>query len=290
VSQTSLNNIVKFINGGEFTWKAKYYDWLPNVNQDQFLGYNSKLEEKDLINLIAAETVKEKLPTSFDSRKQWPACTELFNPLNQGRCGSCWAFGATKSFSDRYCVQTNGTFNIELSEQQLVSCNLDGEEGCAGGDPVTAMRYIAQYGLPTSTCVPYISGLNGTVPACASRCSNGSLMKLYYASILSLRWHVSISGMMQSIMTSGPVEACFDVYQDFTTYKSGVYVHKTGPFLGGHCIILIGWGVTQDGVEYWIAQNSWGRDWGLNGYFCIKKGFDECGNKWRVFFISPQLQ
>lgn len=35
-------------------------------------------------------------------------------------------------------------------------------------------------------------------------------------------------------MTNGPVEAAFSVYEDFLTYKSGVYQHTTGDFLGGH--------------------------------------------------------
>jgi len=228
------------------------------------------------------------VPASFDARKQWANCTMMFDPLNQGQCGSCWAFGATKSFGDRLCIQSYAKTNLLLSEQQLVSCNLDGEEGCQGGDPATAMRYIAEYGLPTSSCVPYTSG-DGHVPSCTTKCSNGDPMKLYYADIFSLRWHITVDGIQESIYTQGPVEACFTVYEDFMYYKSGVYHHVTGNDVGGHCIVLLGWGTTPEGEDYWIAQNSWGSSWGMAGYFWIEKGVDECGIEREVFSINPDL-
>jgi len=43
-------------------------------------------------------------------------------------------------------------------------------------------------------------------------------------------------------MTNGPVEGSFTVYEDFLSYKSGVYVHTTGSEEGGHAIKILGWG------------------------------------------------
>jgi cathepsin B len=82
--------------------------------------------------------------------------------------------------------------------------------------------------------------------------------------------------IMQEIMTNGPVEAAFDVYEDFASYTSGVYHHVSGGLLGGHAISIIGWGV-QGSTPYWIVRNSWNRTWGENGYFRIVRGQDECG-------------
>lgn len=65
--------------------------------------------------------------------------------------------------------------------------------------------------------------------------------------------------------------AAFTVYEDFLTYKSGVYSHSTGSALGGHAIKVIGWG-NQDGEDYWLAVNSWNRTWGDQGTFKIKMG------------------
>lgn len=57
-------------------------------------------------------------------------------------------------------------------------------------------------------------------------------------------------------MTNGPVEGAFSVYADFLSYKTGVYQHTTGDFLGGHAIKILGWG-TENGTPYWLVANSW---------------------------------
>jgi len=76
-------------------------------------------------------------------------------------------------------------------------------------------------------------------------------------------------------MNNGPVQAAFEVYEDFVQYSSGVYKHTSGSLLGGHAVKMIGWGV-ENGEPYWLIANSWGEDWGEAGFFKILKGKDEC--------------
>jgi cathepsin B len=106
--------------------------------------------------------------------------------LDQGQCGcgpfpflrlthrrsSCWAFGAAESLSDRLCIATNGTVDVELSPQALVSCDWEGNFGCNGGIPQLAWMYMATEGLPTLDCQPYTSGALLALSAARSlRCS-----------------------------------------------------------------------------------------------------------------------
>ena len=74
------------------------------------------------------------------------------------------------------------------------------------------------------------------------------------------------------ILANGPLNTGMMVYQDFFDYKSGIYVHHDEfPFpVGGHTVVILGWG-TED-LNYWICQNSWGPNWGEDGYFRIAFG------------------
>ena len=86
---------------------------------------------------------------------------------------------------------------------------------------------------------------------------------------------MNVAAIQTEIMTSGPVEASFTVYQDFLTYRSGVYRHTSGSELGVQAVKILGWGV-DSGTPYWIVANSWNQYWGNNGYFWILSGVDEC--------------
>jgi len=84
----------------------------------------------------------------------------------------------------------------------------------------------------------------------------------------------SVDKVKKDLQTYGSVTGAFTVYEDFLTYKSGVYQHQTGAALGGHAIKVIGWG-TENQVDYWLCVNSWNRTWGDGGLFKIKQG--DCG-------------
>jgi len=60
------------------------------------------------------------------------------------------------------------------------------------------------------------------------------------------------------------------------SYKSGVYRHTSGGYLGGHCVKIQGWGV-ENGTPYWLVNNQWTTYWGDKGQFKILRGNDECG-------------
>ena len=72
---------------------------------------------------------------------------------------------------------------------------------------------------------------------------------------------------MKEALHVGPVETRFDVYQDFFNYKGGTYKHTSGGYSGGHAVKMIGYGVDENGVKYWLCANSWGAKWGMKGYF-----------------------
>ncbi|WP_077800216.1 C1 family peptidase [Streptomyces sp. JHA26] len=80
------------------------------------------------------------------------------------------------------------------------------------------------------------------------------------------------AAIKRDIATYGSVVTCFYVYQDFFSYGGGVYRRQTDTLAGGHCVSLVGY---DDAQACWIAKNSWGTDWGEQGFFRI--GYGECG-------------
>ena len=74
------------------------------------------------------------------------------------------------------------------------------------------------------------------------------------------------------------------IFKDFNTYTGGIYVHTTGEKIGEHSVKIIGWGSDTDvdtkiTTKYWIGANSWGPNWGENGFFRIKMGQVDFGTE-----------
>lgn len=243
------------------------------------------------------------LPKEFDSRKQWPNCKTIGLIRDQGSCGSCWAFGAVEAISDRICIQSGQKINVEISAEDLVSCCqgifFGCGMGCNGGYPNKAWRYWVKSGLvsgglynSSNGCRPY------SIPACAHHVEGSELPPCgeivdtprctkqcragFQESYGDDKWYgedsFSISRnekeIMAEILENGPMEASYDVYDDFPNYKSGVYVRTSSEKLGGHAVKVLGWG-EENGVKYWLVANSWNNGWGDRGFFKIRRGTNE---------------
>jgi cathepsin B len=270
-------HLVDSVNQAGASWKAslnKFSSWTMG-DAKRLLG--TKLDNPYMAEIPRVTTEAEAIPAAFDSRTQWPGA---IHPIrNQEQCGSCWAFGATEALSDRFAIQSNLSVNVVLSPQDLVSCDTaNGNQGCDGGYPIYAWQYMQTTGVVADACYPYTSGggVTGNCELSGTTCpASGQTFQLYNAAS-AYALGTTVAALQTEIMTNGPIEVAFEVYQDFFSYTSGVYVHKTGSLAGGHAVKMIGWGVLN-GVDYWTVSNSWGTSWGMDGFFLIKRGVDECG-------------
>ncbi|CAA6653808.1 unnamed protein product [Spirodela intermedia] len=228
------------------------------------------------------ESLKVTLPKEFDARNVWSHCSSISRILDQGHCGSCWAFGAVESLSDRFCIHFGQ--NISLSVNDLLSCCgfLCGD-GCDGGYPILAWQYLVQNGVVTEECDPYFDQIGCShpgcepsypTPTCEKKCKAGNQVwpESKHFSVNAYRVSSDQHDIMAELYKNGPVEVSFTVYEDFAHYKSGVYKHITGVSIGGHAVKLIGWGTSDRGEDYWLLANQWNRGWGDDGYFKIARG------------------
>ncbi|KAJ3653167.1 hypothetical protein Zmor_012431 [Zophobas morio] len=289
------NPLVETINSKNTTWKAgvNFPGETPAEFAKKRLGLLGNHQDPNFhpekkVHPVGRKTV---IPPSFDARDQWLECRDVIDNIrDQGNCVSCWAFAAAEVMSDRLCILSKAELKFEFSPQDLLSCCPHCGYGCGGGYAFAAWIYWQERGIVsggdynTNTgCKPYegLAYLNNTTPTCKTYCTNTNYTIAYDndrrigASYFSMS--ENIQQIQYEIMTNGPIQASYKVYEDFTTYKEGVYQYTYGAELGGHAVKIIGWGSEND-VPYWLVANSWGSDWAnLKGYFKIKRGSNECG-------------
>ncbi|XP_049763457.1 tubulointerstitial nephritis antigen-like [Schistocerca cancellata] len=229
-----------------------------------------------------------RLPRSFDARSKWPGM--LSSVRDQGWCGASWAISTADVASDRFHIMSKGTEPVTLSAGHLLECNSRGQRGCQGGNLDRAWLFMRKFGVVDEPCYPY-TAQSGTPGKCrlgrranllTARCTPprtlyGPPRTELYRTGPAYRLG-SEEDIMHEIMESGPVQATMKVYHDFFMYRGGIYRHSmldTTQRTGYHSVRIVGWGEAQ-GTKYWIVANSWGDQWGENGYFRIRRGTNEC--------------
>lgn len=189
--------------------------------------------------------------------------------MDQGQCGSCWAFSLTASLRDGWRLR--GKDPLDLSEQYLVDCATT-DAGCDGGYFDGANYLVNPLGSPSALSYPYTAS-NGTCkkpePQIRASIVSWEMIENNPRAIESwiLENHAPVSVTVAA--GTGPWEM----------YDTGVY---NGCTMGqtDHMINIVGWdnecgkfdanGNLPPGVGKWVLRNSWGLEWGLRGWMVSK--------------------
>jgi C1A family cysteine protease len=207
------------------------------------------------------------LPGSFNWCDQ-NGCTPV---KNQGNCGSCWAFATAGPLES--LIKINDGVTVDLSEQYLVSCNIDGW-GCDGG--FWAHDYHewkmaggeSEAGAVLESNFPYASRDVACNPP------HPKAYRIDSWQYVCPNCTPTTAQLKQAIYEHGPLSVSVCVNDAFQNYSGGIF---SGPGCSdlNHGVVLVGW---NDGDGCWIMRNSWSSAWGEDGYMRIKYGVSGIGS------------
>ncbi|CAN1123322.1 Senescence-specific cysteine protease SAG39 [Linum perenne] len=198
------------------------------------------------------------VPSTIDWRKKG-AVTPV---KDQGQCGCCWAFSAVAAMEGINQLSTGKL--VSLSEQELVDCDTNGQDqGCNGGLMDDAFEFIIQNkGLTTETNYPY-DAADGT---CNANKEGSSAAQINgYEDVPA-----NSEAALLKAVANQPISVAIDAGDSsFQFYKSGVFTGECGTELD-HGVTAVGYGESK-GKKYWLVKNSWGDQWGEEGYIRMER-------------------
>ncbi|KAL6969356.1 hypothetical protein U1Q18_029072 [Sarracenia purpurea var. burkii] len=261
------------VNEMDRPYKLKLNKFGDMTNHEFRSAYGSKIQHHRMFRGSRGGTGQfmhektDNLPLSIDWRKKG-AVTAV---KDQGRCGSCWAFSAVVAVEGVNKIKTNKL--VSLSEQELVDCETD-NQGCNGGLMENAFEFIKKNGgLTTETKYPY-SARDGNCDA--SKVNSPVVVIDGYEAVPE-----NDENALMKAVANQPVSVAIDAGgSDLQFYSEGVFIGNCGTELD-HGVAVVGYGTTLDGTKYWIVKNSWGPEWGEQGYIRMQRmvGIEEglCG-------------
>jgi len=231
-----------------------YYEFKNEIINENNL-YNEPIKSECQV----MKPTYKNLPKSID----WVEKGKVTSVKNQGNCGSCWAFSTVGAIESALAIKKNKL--IDLSEQQLMDCSKDYDnDSCNGGLMDNAFEYLIdnKRGLCSSAEYPYLDKDENVCKSCNKT----------YGEIKSCIDVPSGDNLaLKEAVFKTPVSIAIDADSVvFQFYDKGVITSNVCGTTLNHGVLLVGYG-TENGMDYWKIKNSWGDNWGDNGYVKIER-------------------
>nr|XP_046918228.1 crustapain-like [Dermatophagoides farinae] len=218
-------------------------------------------------------------PAQFDWRSQ-----SMVTPIeDQGQCGSSWIFAGVGLVESANAIAGNPL--VVLSKQQVLDCVLPPfylSDGCNGGMLDDIFHYTKQVGLTMEKTYPY----KGKQEECHQVLGEWREW-IYRYNYLPL--NSTDEMIMWFIYNKGPVAALINAGdRQFQLYSGGILTDGGDRGLDGQhnqYVQIIGWG-NDNGLDFWMVKNSWGRDYGESGYVKMIRGVNNRGINTVVAYVE----
>ena len=292
----SYNSVNEFLSRFEIFKENAISNLKENPSYKTGITRFSDLTKQEFIKAYSNIEVDNLLIEGFNSKKHhsfqsapsewdWREHGYNFPDRDQGSCGSNWAFITMDQLQFIY-YRSKGVMR-EFSVQQLIDCDtLD--SGCNGGTIINALTWLKSNGIMLESDYPY----TGRKSTCKQDSTKYIDMKVTgykkLGSSYSTYSPVDEMEMAEFLYETGPLIVGING-KPLSTYTGGIIDVSSSecPSSGINIFaVLVGYGYdSATGKYYWIVQNSWGKSWGENGYFRIKRGSGTCGIN--CYVITP---
>ncbi|WVZ25705.1 hypothetical protein V8G54_004249 [Vigna mungo] len=216
-------------------------------------------------------------------KKEKSSCDDAPASWDWRKKGSGWAFSATGAIEATNAIVTGNL--VSVSEQEIIDCAYKAS-GCEGGYHFHAFEWVIENGgIATEVDYPYRAE-NGTCKA--NKAQNAVTIDSFDGIILTN--YTSAAESDEALLCATfeqPISAAMDG-RDFFFYTDGIYDggNCSSPYGINHFVLIVGYD-SVDGVDYWMVKNSWGKDWGMDGYIWIQRNTGNLGGVCLMnFFVA----
>ena len=244
------------------------------VNQVFFTGDNTDETEFNKISKSARRATRDlaDLPPVFSLKEYAPV------PGNQGKQGTCVAWStsyAARTIS--YCIQNRLTGADKIKEVAFspdylyYHIKMAGDNDCTKGAKIeNALKVLADKGdvLLSDNVAPCVEKLDTTIN---QKARNYSIKA--YTSLTTFFGRITKNEIIiikKSLAEKKPIIFSLKCFKSFTKVgKDGLWtMNDTTASIGNHAMCIVGYDDNKLNGAFEV-MNSWGTEWGNNGYFWI---------------------
>jgi len=273
-------------NTGVSEYKLKDITGFTTISRSEILRIRD-IQKNKPYNSEIAEILKNYKPAADASLQQFDARNYIkIPPIRTQKCGSCWVYGAVSLLEISYMAQlgynTNNT--LDLSEKQVLGCSNAGS--CDGGWHYKVYEWmknsnqklLSEQDLKDDDYFPKKSSSPDAgfvdVACNVATVKSGSIQLLDGGIVQKDKDMDKVADeydIKEAIIKYGAVATsiyaspAFQSYASTETFEENEAAYKDSAV--NHIITIIGW---DNKKQAWLIRNSWGVNWGDDGYGWIK--------------------